>query len=64
MTRSQRANRALRTEIARAYQPVEPNDATPRPVHTRAYEKGMGLLFIIGTVAAVFAVFYVLSYFD
>lgn len=45
-------------------QTIEPNDATGRPAHSRAYEKGMGLLFIIGTVAAVFAVFYVLSYFD
>ena len=45
-------------------QPSEPHTATRRPTHTKAYEKGMGLLFILGSAAALFAIFYVLSYFD
>jgi hypothetical protein len=44
--------------------PNEPNATTNPPVHSEAYEKGMGLLFIVGSAAALLAVLFVLSYFD
>jgi hypothetical protein len=35
-----------------------------RPTHSKAYEEWMGLLFLFGAVAALFATFFILSYFD
>ena len=42
----------------------EPNTATGRSTHSRTYERWMGLLFVLGTVGLIFAIFFVLSFFD
>lgn len=41
--------------------PGEPNSSKP---HSKAYQDGMGLLFILGSVLALIAVIYVLGYFE
>jgi hypothetical protein len=42
-------------------QPDEPHTATGQPTHSKQYERGMGLLFILGSAAALLAVIYLLS---
>ena len=44
-------------------QPDEPNTARGQPTHSKQYEKGVGLLFMIGSAAALLAVIYLLSFF-
>jgi hypothetical protein len=45
-------------------EPSGTDTAAKPPAHSRTYERGMGLLFLLGAVAAVFVVFFVLSFFD
>ena len=45
-------------------QPTEPNPATSRPTHSKAYEKGMGLVFFLGAAGAILIIFYALSFLD
>ena len=41
----------------------EPNEPDNRPpIHSKAYERGMGLLFFLGAAAALLAVIYLLSF--
>jgi hypothetical protein len=44
--------------------PDEHNATAKPPAHSEVYEKGMGLVFILGSAAALFVVFFVLSFFD
>ena len=41
----------------------EPNEPDNRPpIHSKAYERGTGLLFFLGAAAALLAVIYLLSF--
>jgi hypothetical protein len=44
-------------------QPNEPSGAMRRPIHSKAYQRWMALLFILLTAGVTFAIFYVLSIF-
>jgi len=41
--------------------PTEPSAATP---HSKLFERGMGVVFVLGTAAVLVAVVYLASYFD
>jgi len=40
----------------------EPNDEPRQPTHTKAYERWMGLLFLVGVVGIVVVLSYVLDF--
>jgi hypothetical protein len=44
--------------------PSEPSHATDRPVHTKAYERWMALLFVLAPLAIALALFYWASFYD
>jgi hypothetical protein len=43
-------------------QPRNPNTNTKRPIHSKFFEKEMGLLFFLGAAAALIGVIYLLSF--
>jgi hypothetical protein len=44
--------------------PNEPDTSTREPPHSERYERGMALLFVLGSVGALLALLLVFSYFD
>ena len=45
-------------------QPDEPNREPGRPARSKAFERWMGVLFLLGTLAFIFMVFYVIGLFS
>jgi hypothetical protein len=45
-------------------QTSEPNTATRQAAQSKAYERGMGLVFLLGAAAVLFVFFLVMSLFD
>ena len=44
--------------------PSELNNATKPPRHSKVYERWMAVLFVLGPVAILFALFYWSSFYD
>jgi hypothetical protein len=43
-------------------QPRIPNTYTKRPIHSKFFEREMGVVFFLGVVAALIGVIYLLSF--